>query len=184
MRTGPHGLHLRQLTTPAEATPALRQALTDCWIAVTNAGGAAGFPFPPVDARDVAPAVDALASALAPDTSRLLTASLDGDGELAGWLNLRRDPGRLVAHWGTLHHVQTRPDLRGRGIGAALVRYARETAREDLGLEQLHLAARGGAGLEKFYGRLGWRESGRRPGALRFAPGDDRDEVLMFLAPL
>ncbi|WTD04275.1 hypothetical protein OH717_17725 [Streptomyces albidoflavus] len=71
--------------------------------------------------------------------------------------------------------VQTRPELRGR---------VRQVAREELGLEQLHLAARGGAGLEEFYARLGWRESGRRPGVLRFGPGDDRDEVLMHLAPL
>ncbi|MBZ2408821.1 hypothetical protein HX747_15930 [Streptomyces sp. L06] len=63
-------------------------------------------------------------------------------------------------------------------------RSRRQVAREELGLEQLHLAARGGAGLEEFYGRFGWRESGRRPGVLRFGPGDDRDEVLMHLAPL
>ncbi len=53
-----------------------------------------------------------------------------------------------------------------------------------MGLEQLHLAVRGGMGLETFYGRLGWREVGRWPGALRLRPGDDRDEVLMLLAPL
>jgi hypothetical protein len=46
------------------------------------------------------------------------------------------------------------------------------------------LAARGGVGLEDFYGRLGWKEIGRWPGALRLAPGDDRDEILMILAPL
>ncbi|MFD7648449.1 GNAT family N-acetyltransferase [Streptomyces albidoflavus] len=92
-----------------------------------------------------------------------------------------RTPGRAS---GTLHHVQTHPELRGRGIGGALMGYVRQVAREELGLEQLHLAARGGAGLEEFYGRLGWRESGRRPGVLRFGPGDDRDEVLMHLAPL
>jgi hypothetical protein len=53
-----------------------------------------------------------------------------------------------------------------------------------MGLEQLHLAARGGMGLERFYARLGWREIGRWPGALRLAPGDDRDEILMVLSPL
>ena len=62
--------------------------------------------------------------------------------------------------------------------------HARQVARQDMGLEQLHLAARGGMGLEHFYARLGWREIGRWPGALRLAPGDDRDEVLMVLSPL
>ncbi|MFF8566328.1 GNAT family N-acetyltransferase [Streptomyces albidoflavus] len=175
-------LAMGQFTAPGEVPPALRRALADCWIAVTDAGGAAGFPFPPVGPGEVVPAVGRLVSGLAPATSRLLAASLGG--ELAGWLHVRRDPARLVAHWGTLHHVQIRPELRGSGIGGALTGYVRQVAREEMGLEQLHLAARGGEGLEKFYGRLGWQESGRRPGVLRFGPGDDRDEVLMHLAPL
>jgi hypothetical protein len=53
-----------------------------------------------------------------------------------------------------------------------------------MGLEQLHLAARGGTGLEDFYARLGWREVGRWPGKLRLAPDDTRDEILMILTPL
>jgi hypothetical protein len=51
-------------------------------------------------------------------------------------------------------------------------------------VEQLHLAAWGGTGLGPFYANLGWRQIGRWPGELRLAPGDDRDEVLMILAPL
>ncbi|MFD9483086.1 GNAT family N-acetyltransferase [Streptomyces sp. NPDC059991] len=180
MNSGP--LDLRQITAPGAVTPELRRALIDCWIEVTNAGGAAGFPFPPIDAPQAAPAVDALVAGLAPEASRLVVASVDGN--LAGWLNIRRDPFELVAHWGTLHHVQTRTGLRGRGIGVALMNHVREIAREEMGLEQLHLAARGGAGLEDFYGRLGWKEIGRWPGALRLAPGDDRDEVMMVLTPL
>jgi hypothetical protein len=39
-------------------------------------------------------------------------------------------------------------------------------------------------GLEDFYARLGWREIGRWPAALRLSDGDDRDEVLMLLTPL
>lgn len=180
MNGGP--LDLRQVAAPGDVTPELRRALVECWIEVTNAGGAAGFPFPPIDVRQAAPAVDSLVASLAPDTSRLVIASVNG--HLAGWLNVRCDPFELVAHWGTLHHVQTRTGLRGRGIGAALVHHVRGIARDEMGLEQLRLAARGGDGLEDFYGRLGWRETGRWPGALRLAPGDDRDEVLMILAPL
>lgn len=61
------------------------------------------------------------------------------------------------------------------------MRGLRNIARDELGLEQLHLAARGEEGLESFYSRLGWREVGRWPGALRLAPDDTRDEVLMLL---
>ncbi|GGV74088.1 N-acetyltransferase [Streptomyces longisporoflavus] len=175
-------LDILQFTAPDQVTERLRRELAACWVEVTNAGGAAGFPFPPVDEGEVAPAVDRIVGALAPETSRLLVAR--ARGELVGWLNVRRDLFELTAHWGTLHHVQTRPTLRGRGFGVALVNEVRSVARDEMGLEQLHLAARGGTGLEEFYGRLGWKEVGRWPGALRLAPGDDRDEVLMLLAPL
>lgn len=83
-------LNIIQLTHPGDAGPAVRQELTACWIAVTNAGGAAGFPFPPVNASHVAPAVDTLASRLDPQRSRILLAR--SSGTLAGWVLLSRDP--------------------------------------------------------------------------------------------
>jgi hypothetical protein len=57
----------------------------------------------------------------------------------------------------------------------------RRVARDELGLEQLRLTVRSGHDLESFYGRLGWRELGRHPGAVRVAPGDDRDEIFLLL---
>ncbi|MHC5259447.1 GNAT family N-acetyltransferase [Streptomyces sp. UC4497] len=173
----------QQYVRPQEVSSAVRGTLVDCWIEVSDAGGAAGFPFPPVDRGEVTAAADRIIEGLSPERSRLLVAC-GRDGDLVGWLNVRRDPHALVSHWGTLHHVQTRTRLRGRGIGAALMRQVRAIARDEMGLEQLHLAARGGVGLEDFYGRLGWKEIGRWPGALRLAAGDDRDEILMHLAPL
>jgi GNAT superfamily N-acetyltransferase len=177
-----HGLDIIQLTHPGDADPAARQELTACWIAVTNAGGAAGFPFPPVDASHVAPAVDTLASRLDPQRSRILLAR--SSGALTGWVVLSRDPNPLIAHWGTVNHLQTQPAYRNQGIGSALMHRLRQVARDEMGLEQLHLAARGGTGLEDFYARLGWRETGRWPGKLRLAHDDTRDEILMFLTPL
>ncbi len=171
-----------QLTSPDQVSSGLRQELIDCWITVTNAGGAVGFPFPPVDATDVAPAADRLISGLNPGRSRLLIART-GD-TLAGWVHLHRDPYPLIAHWGTVSHLQTLPAFRGQGIGGALMAHARQAGRAEMGLEQLRLAARGGTGLESFYGRLGWTVIGRWPAALRLAPGDDRDEILMILTPL
>jgi GNAT superfamily N-acetyltransferase len=171
-----------QIIHPHEITVELRHELIDCWITVTNTGGAAGFPFPPVGIEQVGPVADRLIADLDPQRSRLLLAVVDGI--LAGWLNLRRDLNPLVAHWGTVNHVQSHTDFRGRSIGTALMNRARDIARDEMNLEQLHLAARGGVGLEDFYSRLGWKEIGRWPGALRLAPDDDRDEILMILAPL
>jgi GNAT superfamily N-acetyltransferase len=173
---------MSQYVDPAQISARLRQDIIACWIAVSNAGGAAGFPFPPVDASIVAPVADELFAGLSPDRSRLVVAH-DGDA-LAGWVHLWRHPNPVVAHWGTISHLQALPAVRGRGVGSALMRSATQIAREEMSLEQLHLAARGGMGLERFYAKLGWREIGRWPGALRLAPGDDRDEILMILDPL
>jgi GNAT superfamily N-acetyltransferase len=159
----------------------LRQELIDCWVTVSNAGGAVGFPFLPVDTAVVSPVADELIARLSPDR-RLLVAM--AGGVLAGWVHLGRDPKPVIAHWGWVSRLQTLPAFRGQGIGAALMTHARQVARQEMGLEQLHLAVRGGTGLERFYARLGWRETGRWPGALRLAPGDDRDEILMVLSPL
>lgn len=180
--TGHHDFAIIQLEHPDDADAGIRQQLTDCWIAVTNAGGAAGFPFPPVDARQVAPAVDHLADQLDPQRNRILVAM--DSGTLSGWVALSRGSSPVVAHCGTVLHLQTQTEQRNRGIGSALMHELRRIARDEMGLEQLHLAARGGVGLEDFYSRLGWREIGRWPDKLRLAPDDTRDEVLMILAPL
>ena len=177
-----HDLDIIQLTRPGDADPAVRQELTACWIAVTNAGGAAGFPFPPVNASHVAPAVDTLAARLDPQRNRILLAR--SGGILAGWVALSRDPSPLIAHWGTVNHLQTQLAHRNQGIGSALMHRLRQVARDEMGLEQLHLAARGGTGLEEYYARLGWQVTGRWPGKLRLAADDTRDEILMILTPL
>lgn len=173
---------LGQCFDPAQVSARLRQEVIECWITVSNAGGAAGFPFPPVDTSIVSPVADEIIAGLSPGRSRLLVA-VAGDA-LAGWVHLQRHPDPPIAHWGTISHLQTLPAMRGQGIGRALMAWARQVARQEMGLEQLHLAARGGMGLERFYAQLGWREIGRWPHALRLAPDDDRDEILMLLTPL
>jgi GNAT superfamily N-acetyltransferase len=179
---GGHGLlQVRQLAHPGEVSTGLRRELIDCWVTVSNAGGAVGF-LPPADSTQVSPVVAELIAGLDSQRSRLLLAL--ADGVLAGWLNIQRELSPLVAHWGTVNSLQTHPAFQGRGIGTTLMTQARHVAREEMGLEQLHLALRGGTGLERFYRRLGWRVIGSWPGALRIAPGDDRDEILMILTPL
>jgi GNAT superfamily N-acetyltransferase len=151
--------------------------LTACWTRVSNAGGAVGFPFPPVEGSVVREAVEGLRSALG--TSRRLLLALQGD-ELVGWLVLHINSSALTAHWGALSRVQTDLQFRGLGYGRALmVEAARMGA--SVGLEQLHIEVRDGLGLEEFYAGLGWRTVGRWPSALRLGPGEDRDEILMLL---
>ncbi|WP_241565543.1 GNAT family N-acetyltransferase [Streptomyces sp. ZL-24] len=174
---------IAQLSRPHHATEAVRRELTACWTAVVNAGGAVvptGCPLPPVAQAALRPTVERISRELSPDHSRLLVARVDG--VLAGWLLLRREAHPLAVHCGVLNHVQTHVHFRGRGVGAAMMRYAQGVARAEMGLERLQLAVRSGLGLEEFYRKAGWEEVGRWPGALRVSPGDDRDEILMSLA--
>ncbi|WP_254076915.1 GNAT family N-acetyltransferase [Streptomyces pacificus] len=174
---------LTQFARPSEVSGALRRELAGCWATVVNAGGAvipADCPLPPLVPADLAAAVDQVAEVLAPEHGRLLVATLDGS--VAGWLLVRREGHPLEAHCGVVNHVQTQVRLRNRGIGTALMREVHRVAREEMGLERLKLSVRAGLGIEDFYRRAGWAEVGRWPGALRLAPGDDRDEILMCRA--
>jgi GNAT superfamily N-acetyltransferase len=174
----PCELSLRWLTTPAEVTPELRAALTDCWVDVVNAGGAVGFAeLVPVTADDVAPVVDEIADGLDPRLGRLLIATRADT--LAGWLQLTGNADPVVAHWARMTRLQTALPARGTGVARALMTELHRSARGDLGLDSLRLEVRGGAGLEAFYVRFGWAVVGAWPGALQFTRHGRRDEVLM-----
>jgi len=110
-----------------------------------------------------------------------LLAAVDGNA-LLGWLVLDRNPSKLTAHWGRVTRVQTKLAIRGSGVGRGLMSEVARIARDELGLEQLHIELRGGQGLEAFYVSCGWQEVGRWPSALRFGPKDDRDEILMLIS--
>ena len=154
---------MRQCAHPGEISAGLRRDLIDCWVTVSNAGGAVGF-LPPADSSQVSPVAAELIAGLDPRRSRLLLAL--ADGALAGWLNIQRELSPLMAHWGTVNRLQTHPAFRGQGIGSTLMTQARRIAREEMGLEQLHLALRGGTGLERFYRRQLERDGAPSPGAL------------------
>lgn len=172
-------LRLRWLTNPSMVDAAMCGQLVACWRDVSNAGGAVGFPFLPVDDGQVVPAVANMVGSLDPDLNRLLIATTDQ--ALAGWLLLAGNTSRLTAHWARVLRVQTGLEHRGTGVGRALMTEVARAAEHDFGLDQLHLELRGGLGLERFYQSCGWREVGRWPTALRLNDQDQRDEVLMLL---
>ncbi|MHA7305686.1 GNAT family N-acetyltransferase [Arthrobacter sp. TMN-49] len=171
-------LQMRWLTAPAMVDPVERQQLLECWREVSNAGGAVGFPFPPVSDDQVKVSLDAMVQSLDEPANRLLLATING--ELAGWLFLAGNSNELTAHWARVLRVQTALDFRKRGVGRALMAEVSRAAIEDFTLEQLHLELRSGMGLEDFYRSCGWQEIGRWAAALRLPEGD-QDEVLMAL---
>ncbi|MEM8922661.1 MAG: GNAT family N-acetyltransferase [Actinomycetota bacterium] len=154
------------------------RGVASCWQAVSNAGGAVGFPFPPVEDREVAAATARLAEEVAAGSVRLHLA--ESDDIVVGWVVLRLNQAPVAGHWARVERLQRRPDWWGRGIGGRLLEAVSDDARS-LGIEHLHLVLRGGEDLERFYVSHGWVEIGRHPGALRLADDDERDEVAMML---
>lgn len=161
-----------------ELTPELRQQLVTLWTVVTNTGGAVGF-VAPVTEEQVRPLAEAAFAAVADGPDRLLVGYADNNRP-AAFLIFTSNRFTLKEHWQVLKRVMVHPDLQGTGNGVALMAEAERLGRK-LGLAALHVTVRGGLGLERFYQRCGYREVGRLPGALRLAPGDDRDEILMWL---
>jgi GNAT superfamily N-acetyltransferase len=159
-------------------TADLRDRIIALWPDVTNAGGAVGF-VAPVTTADVRVVAEQAFAGVVDGHDRLLL-GFDQD-RLVALAFLTDNRFVLKAHWRVLKRVMVTPGSQGRGYGAALMRESARVARE-MGLVGLQVTVRGGHGLEGFYASLGYREVGRLPGGLRVAPGDDRDEILMWLA--
>lgn len=191
-------IRTRLVAGPVEAG-ALCDGIARCWLDVSNAGGAVGFPFLPVSMDQVHVALARLIDEVNAGSVLLFIAesnsaaegnsvaesnsAAEQEGEVRGWVLLRLNRSKLTQHWGYVERLQSHPDSRGSGIGKLLMATLVEHARS-LGLEQLHLVLRGGENLEPFYEQLGWVEIGRHSGALRLSDGgrdDDRDEVSMLL---
>jgi GNAT superfamily N-acetyltransferase len=166
-----------EFSVDPELTAELRARIVELWVEVTNAGGAVGF-VAPVTADVVRPVAERALDAVASTVDHLLI-GID-DGELVALLFIVDNRFPLKDHWKVLKRVMVSPHRQGRGLGAALMREAAAIGRK-AGLAGLQVTVRAGAGTENFYARLGYREVGRVPGALRIAPGDDRDEIYLWL---
>lgn len=157
----------------------LRDGLLDLWTDVSNAGGAVGF-VPPVTRETVRPGLVRHLVAMAEGRARLLVGH-DEDGSVAAVAFLTFNTHGLMTHWLWLYTVMVHPRHQGKGYGRDLMAAAEEAARGLEGIEAIRLTCRGGLGLERFYGSCGYKEVGRIPDAIRVAPGDDRDDVIMLL---
>ncbi|MFJ4688050.1 GNAT family N-acetyltransferase [Streptomyces sp. NPDC091377] len=158
---------------------ALRDGILDLWADVSHAGGAVGF-VPPVDREAIRPELVKHFAAMAEGRTRLLVGH-DPEGRVAATAFLTFNSHRLMTHWVWLYTVMVHPRHQGRGYGQDLLAEAESAARGFPGVEAVRLTCRSGLGLERFYARGGYKEVGRVPAAIRVAPGDDRDDVIMLL---
>ncbi|WP_128432839.1 GNAT family N-acetyltransferase [Streptomyces cyaneus] len=166
-------------TLDPAVTPALRDGILDLWTDVSNAGGAVGF-VPPVTREAIRPEVVRYFAQMAEGRTRLLVGH-DDTGEVAATAFFTFNTHRLMTHWAWLYTVMVHPWHQGKGYGRDLLTAAERAARTIDGIEAIRLTCRGGLGLERFYGSCGYKEVGRIPGAIRVAPGEDRDDVIMLL---
>ncbi|MBN0046623.1 GNAT family N-acetyltransferase [Streptomyces actuosus] len=169
---------LAHVLDPA-VTPDLRDGILDLWADVTRAGGAVGF-VPPVTREEIRPELVRHLVAMAEGRNRLLV-GFDQEGGVAACAFVGLNTHRLMTHWVWLYTVMVHPRFQGMGHGRALLAAAEDAARGFDGVEAIRLTCRGGLGLERFYRSCGYQEVGRIPGAIRVAPGDDRDDVIMLL---
>ncbi|MET8766178.1 GNAT family N-acetyltransferase [Streptomyces sp. NPDC004658] len=166
-------------TLDPAVTPALRDGILDLWADVTDAGGAVGF-VAPANREEIRPELVRHFAQMAEGRTRLLVGH-DEAGEVAATAFLTRNTHRLMTHWLWLYTVMVHPRHQGRGHGRDLLAAAADAARATDGIEAIRLTCRGGLGLERFYGSCGYKEVGRVPDAIRVAPGDDRDDIVMLL---
>ncbi len=159
--------------------PGLRDGVLSLWTDVSNAGGAVGF-VPPVTVDDIRPEWVKHLAAISEGRTRLLV-GYDEEGAVAATAFLTYNTHRLMTHWIWLYTVMVHPRHQGKGYGRDLMAAAAEAARSFEGIEAIRLTCRGGTGADRFYASCGYKEVGRVPGALRVAPGDDRDDIVMLL---
>ncbi len=164
---------------PVEALdPGRRAELLALWVDATNAGGSIGF-VAPVTHDSVAPTLDAALLRVADGVDDLCVMYDDAD-RIAAMAFLVANSSTLTAHWRTVLRVAVHPSLQGGGVGRQLMDGVHDTARR-LGVEHLVLSVRDGHGLARFYERCGYRIYGTHPGAVRVAPDDTRDEILLVI---
>ncbi|WP_367321464.1 N-acetyltransferase family protein [Streptomyces sp. HUAS ZL42] len=166
-------------TLDPAVTPTLHDGVLDLWTDVSNAGGAVGF-VPPVTRETIRPALVKQLASMAEGGMRLLVGH-DEAGDVAATAFFSFNTHRLMTHWVWLYTVMVHPRHQGKGYGRDLLAAAADAARGFDGIDAIRLTCRGGLGLERFYGSCGYKEVGRVPGAIRVAPGDDRDDITMLL---
>ncbi|WP_353953394.1 GNAT family N-acetyltransferase [Knoellia sp. S7-12] len=164
-----------------EAVPsfdaATREQILDLWMRTNDAGGAVGF-LPGAPRADV----DARLSAAERDMDAGMRVAVvqrsAADNRVVGLAFVSEGPNPILSHGRWVYTVMTDPDLRGRNLGRLLMAGTHRVAR-NLGVEILSLGVRSGTGTSKFYEACGYHETGRVLGAIRVAPGDERDDITM-----
>ena len=154
-----------------------REQVLDLWVRTNDAGGAVGF-LPGASRARVDAALRGHEDSMASGHTVAVLLRSSADSRVVGVSFLVRGSNPLLDHTRSVYRVMTDPEMRGRNLGRLLMAATHRVARE-AGVEVLTLSVRSGTGISRFYGTCGYRESGRILGAIRVAPGDERDDITM-----
>lgn len=111
-----------------------------------------------------------------------ILAIADGAEDLVATAGVVRRPRRKLWHRAEIWGVYVHPDLRGRGLGASVVRAAMNEALGWEGVESVALSVSERSEARRLYERLGFRQWGYEPDCLRI-DGESYDEIHMLYTP-
>lgn len=154
-----------------------REQVLDLWMRTNDAGGAVGF-LPGATRQRVEEALRRHESSMESGHTTAVLLRSGADDRVLGVAFLARGTNPLLDHTRMVGRVMTDPGARGRNLGRLLMAGVHRVARV-ADVEILTLDVRSGAGTSAFYEACGYRESGRVLGAIRVAPGDERDSITL-----
>ena len=152
--------------------PDLTGLLTDA----VSSGASLGF-IPPLTYRDAETYWRSLVPELRAGSRLLLATFLEG--QLVGSAQLAFPLWSNARHRVEIQKVFVASEIRGRGLGRALMTALHDAARQR-GRDLIVLGTRRGDPAERFYRQLGYREAGVIPGYTTDAGGERRDHVSMY----
>ncbi len=106
------------------------------------------------------------------------TLTADVDGEPAGMLVLYLQPYEKLKHQ-CLFGIVVDKEMRGKGVGTALIKEAEKLAKKKHGIELLHLEVYKGNPALNLYKRLGYHVYGEQEHFLKEGPDKYRDKIVM-----
>jgi ribosomal protein S18 acetylase RimI-like enzyme len=165
------------LVWPTEMTDELAEHAHTLIRAVTELGGAIGWPSPPRRAETDQWLSGVMASIAASDAEMC---TVWQDGRLVAMGLWRREEAVYFRHLAWLAKIMVHPGARGGRLGQLVTRALIASA-TDAGIEMLQLGVRGNNHLAiQLYEEVGFVEWGRLPNAIEV--GDERfDDVRMYL---
>lgn len=130
--------------------------------------------------KEVAFTLDYVKERIQPTNEKFVLGAYD-DGNLVGIARFVRETDQKVKHKGNIYGMYVAPEMRGRGVGRAILIDMIDRVKKMEGVEQIHLSVvSSNFSAKKLYESLGFKSYGVEPNALK-DNGQYYDEDFMVL---